>query len=277
VPTEAGYRFYADSLLERLEPRPSPFPLDLAAARSELESALQETTEALSQATRLLALVSAPRLQTATVRHIEVLVLQPNVLMVVMITSTGGVSKRLFALADTVDPGLALWAGEYLNEALAGLELGSAALRRRFDDSALSVRERAFLELLRPAFTELTAEEGQRLYVGGAASLLGEVRADELEACQRLLEALEKRAAILEMLGETLGSRRPFVRVGVELENPALRDVALVGASYGLSTRTLGAVSLVGPLRMDYEKAIRSVRAAAHELSRFVEAVYEEN
>ena len=65
--------------------------------------------------------------------------------------------------------------------------------------------------------------------------------------------------------------------MGVELENPALRDVALVGASYGLSTRTLGAVSLIGPLRMDYEKAIRSVRAAAHELSRFVEAVYEEN
>jgi heat-inducible transcriptional repressor len=277
VPTEAGYRFYAAFLLERLEPRPSPFPLDLAAARSELEAALQETTEALSQATRLLALVSAPRLQTATVRHIEVLVLQPNVLMVVMITSTGGVSKRLFALADAVDPGLALWAGEYLNEALAGLELGSAALRRRLDDPALSVGERAFLELLRPAFTELTVEEDQRLYVGGAASLLGEVRADELEACQRLLEALEKRAAILEMLGETLGSRRPFVRVGVELENPALRDVALVGASYGLSTRTLGAVSLVGPLRMDYEKAIRSVRAAAHELSRFVEAVYEEN
>jgi len=113
--------------------------------------------------------------------------------------------------------------------------------------------------------------------VGGAASLLGEVRADELEACQRLLEALEKRAAILELLGETLGSRMPFVRVGVELENPALREVALVGASYGLSTRTLGAVSLIGPLRMDYEKAIRSVRAAAHELSRFVEAVYEEN
>src|SRR6187200_2605927 len=99
VPTEAGYRFYADSLLERLEPRPSPFPLDFAAARSELESALQETTESLSQATRLLALVSAPPLQTATVRHIEVLVLQPQVVMVVVITSTGGVSKRLFAFA----------------------------------------------------------------------------------------------------------------------------------------------------------------------------------
>jgi heat-inducible transcriptional repressor len=277
VPTEAGYRLYADSLLERLEPRPSPFPLDLAAARSELESALQETTETLSQATRLLALVSAPPLQTATVRHVEVLVLQPQVLMVVVITSTGGVSKRVLALAEPVDTGLTLWAGEYLNDQLAGLELGSTALRKRLEDPGLSSRELEFLELLRPAFTGLVGEQDQRLFVGGAASLLSEVRADELEACQRLLEALEKRAAVLEMLGETLGSRRPFVRVGEELDNPALRDVSLVGASYGLSTRMLGAVSLVGPLRMDYEKAIRSVRAAAHELSRFVESVYEDN
>jgi heat-inducible transcriptional repressor len=277
VPTETGYRLYADSLLERLEPRPSPFPLDLAAARSELEAALQETTETLSQATRLLALVSAPALETATVRHVEVLVLQPQVLMVVVITSTGGVSKRVFALAEPVDTGLALWAGEYLNERLTGLELGSATLRRRFEDQGLTRSELEVLELLRPAFTELAAGLEQRVFVGGAASLLGEVRADELEACQRLLETLEKRAAILEMLGETLGSRRPYVRVGGELDNPALRDVSLVGASYGLANRSLGAVSLLGPLRMDYEKAIRSVRAAAHELSRFVESVYEDN
>ncbi|MEP6909616.1 MAG: heat-inducible transcriptional repressor HrcA [Actinomycetota bacterium] len=277
VPTETGYRFYADTLLERLEPRPSPFPLDLAAARSELEAALQETTETLSQATRLLALVSAPALQTATVRHVEVLVLQPQVLMVVVITSTGGVSKRVFALSEPVDTGIALWAGEYLNERLTGLELGSGTLRRRFEDPSLARSELEILELLRPAFTELANGLEQRLFVGGAASLLGEVRADELEACQQLLETLEKRAAILEMLGETLGSRRPYVRVGGELDNPALRQVSLVGASYGLANRTLGAVSLLGPLRMDYEKAIRSVRAAAHELSRFVESVYEEN
>ena len=277
VPTEAGYRFYADGLLERLEPRPSPFPLERAAARSELEAALQETTETLSQATRLLALVSAPPPQTATVRHVEVLVLQPQVLMVVVITSTGGVSKRVFAFSEPVDTGLALWAGEYLNERLSGLELGSALLRRRFEDGGLTRRELEFLELLRPAFTELVGDLEQRLFVGGAASLLGEVSASELEACRRLLETLEKRAAILELLGETIRSRRPFIRVGGELENPALRDVALVGASYGLTNRTLGAVSLLGPLRMDYEKAIRSVRAAAYELSRFVESVYEDN
>ena len=75
---------------------------------------------------------------------------------------------------------------------------------------------------------------------------------------------------------DALDPKRPFVRVGGELE-PALHDAALVGASYGLATRSLGAVSLLGPVRMDYEKAIRTVRAAARELSRFVEDVYEAN
>jgi heat-inducible transcriptional repressor len=116
--------------------------------------------------------------------------------------------------------------------------------------------------------------DDQRLYVGGAASLLGDARADELEACRRLLEALEHRAALLETLGESLEPRRPFVRVGDELDNPSLRNAALVGAPYGLPHRTLGTVGLLGPVRMDYDKAIRAVRGAAHELSRFVEDVY---
>ena len=88
---------------------------------------------------------------------------------------------------------------------------------------------------------------------------------------------LEKRAELLEVLGETLEPRRPFVRVGGDFTHPAFHDIALVGASYGLTNRVLGAVSLLGPVRMDYDKAIRSVRGAAQELSRFVEEVYEDN
>jgi heat-inducible transcriptional repressor len=79
------------------------------------------------------------------------------------------------------------------------------------------------------------------------------------------------------VLGRSLEPRRPFVRLGGELAHPAFHDVALVGATYGLTNQVLGAVSLLGPVRMDYEKAIRSVRGAAFELSRFVEEVYEDN
>jgi heat-inducible transcriptional repressor len=276
IPTEAGYRYYADGLLERLEPGPTPFPLDLSDAEAEVDSALQATTEMLSEVTRLLALVSAPPLESATIRHVEVLLLQPQVAMVVVITSTGTVSKRVYAFAEPVDPGLCNWAGQYLNDTLAGLQPGTHQLRQRFADPALSAGEAAFLIILRPSFTELV-DEGQNLYVGGTAGLLESARADELGTYQRLLEVLEKRAALLGLLSQALDPRRPFVRVGLELEHPALQRLSLVGTGYGLANRTLGAVSLLGPVRMDYDKAIRSVRGAASELSRFVEEIYENN
>ena len=139
----------------------------------------------------------------------------------------------------------------------------------------LDPRERAFLGAVRPAFTELMAA-AQRLYVGGAADLLGEVRNDELEAYRSLFELVEKRAALLDVLGDaSFDTRGPFVRVGHELAHPALQEIALVGAAYGVMHRVLGAVSLIGPVRMDYEKAVGAVRSAASELSRFAESVYD--
>jgi heat-inducible transcriptional repressor len=274
IPTEEGYRFYAAEVLERQQPRPARFPLDLTSMRSEIEEALQSTTEILSRVTRLLALVSAPALERTTVRHIEVLLLQPSVVMVVTITSAGGVAKKLVTFDDPVDQGLAAWANEYLNERLAAVGVGTHALRRRLEDSSLSAREIAFLDAIRPAFLELSTPSAQALYVGGAASLLDGVRASELEACRSLLSMLEKRAAVLELMSDALDVRRPFVRVG--LDHPDLQGVALVGSSYGLPTRTLGTIGLLGPLRMDYDKAVRTVRAASYELSRLVAAAYDD-
>jgi heat-inducible transcriptional repressor len=277
VPTETGYRLSVDGLIERLEPRPASLPLDLGGPAAEVEGALQATTEALAQMTRLLALVSAPPLEAATVRHVEVLELQPQVMATVVITSTGGVTKRVFAVGEPVDRGLVSWAAEYLNERTVGLAPGSHALRQVFAEEGLTARERAFLELFRAAFTDAAGFEEQRLYVGGTAMVLGNVRGKDLEAYRGLLEALEHRAVVLQILGEALGNRGPFVRLGVDLPHPALQSASLVGATYGLAHRRLGAVSLLGPFRMDYETALHSVRGAARELSRFVEEIYADN
>src|SRR5262245_1905747 len=276
VPTEHGYRFFADRLLERLEPRPPSFPLQLADARSELDTALQSTTDMLSELTRLLALVSAPAVETATVRHVEVLPLQPHIVMTVVITSTGSVTKRLFQFEHAVDQGLVDWAGTYLNEQVVGTRLGSRDLRRRLEDASLSTVERDFLDVLRPVLEVPPAEE-QRVFVGGTASLLDDANADGLHAYRGLLELLERRRMLLDVVAAALDSRRPFVRVGDDLGNPALQQLSLVGSAYGLSTRTLGTVSLLGPQRMDYERAIRSVRSAASELSRLSEEVFDES
>jgi heat-inducible transcriptional repressor len=276
VPTDHGYRFFADRLLERLEPRPPSFPLQLAEARSEIETALQSTADVLSELTRLLALVSAPAVETATVRHVEVLLLQPHIVMTVVITSAGSVTKQLFQFEQSVDPGLVDWAGAYLNEQAVGTRLGSQRLKRRLEDSGLSALERSFLDTFRTVL-EAPAADDQRMFVGGAASLFDDATPDELRGYRGLLELLERRRTLLDVVAAALDSRRPFVRVGDELGNPVLQELALVGSAYGLSTRTLGTVSLLGPWRMDYERAIRSVRAAASELSRLSENMYDED
>jgi heat-inducible transcriptional repressor len=275
VPTEAGYRVYVDELLARKEPRPAEFPLGLASARAEVEEALQTTTEMLSQVTRLLALVSAPPLRAATVRHVDVLQLQAATVMVVTITSTGGVGKYRYSFPEPVDPGLVVWAGDYLRERLIGVRLRSHRLAKAFDEPGLSPRERVFLDTVRTAFDDV--EDERQLYVGGAAGLLDDLRTEEIGAYRSLIEALEKRAALLDVLASSLRGEGQFARVGDELEASGLHDLALVGATYGYANHTLGTVSLLGPLRMDYEKALRSVRAAAHELSRFVEEAYAED
>ncbi len=276
VPTENGYRVYAEQLVDSIHERPDPPTVDVAAVRSELEEALRSTTETLSQATRLLALVSAPALESASVRHVDVLQLQPRAVIVVVITSTGGVTKRVLELDQPVDPGLVDWARSYLEEQVIGLRLGSATLRRRLEDPALPHRERSFLIRIRTAFVDAVAADGPQLYVGGAAGLLGEARGAELEACQHLLDVLERRAAVLELLSDALDPRRTVVRVGPEVDGGQLHDVSYVGATYGIASRSLGSVALLGPLRMDYDKAIRAVRTAAFELSRLVEDVYED-
>ena len=276
TPTEEGYRLYADELVESVEGRPESLGVDLSTMRDEIEQALRATTDTLSQATRLLALVSAPTLETATIRHVEVLALQPACVMVVLITSTGGVTKRLFRLGVPVDSGLVAWAAEYLEDELVGQRIGSVAVKRRLEAPELEPRERAFLGLIGQTLLDVRSEAGPEVFVGGTAGLLEEARTEEVEATLRLLEILERRAAVLELVSEALEPQRPVVRVGPDLAG-GHHDVSLVGATYGIRSTPLGAVGLVGPLRMDYEKAIRSVRAAAFELSRFVEDVYEDS
>jgi heat-inducible transcriptional repressor len=276
VPTDAGYRCFVDRLLAEPDPARGTAPrMELSLVRRELDEALRVTTETLSQVTNLLAIVSAPPLQATSIRHVEVLILQPQVLMVVIITSTGGVSKRMLTFEQAIDPGLSDWAASYLNEQLVGMELGARMLHLRLADPSLSATESAFLDALAPAFLDLAATAEDSLYVDGAARLLSEEHRQDLSQINELMTMLERRAALLSVLS-SLSNRPLSVRIGAELEAPALRSVALVAAGYGLPWRTLGTVSVLGPLRMDYAGAIRSVRVAALELSRFVADVYEE-
>jgi heat-inducible transcriptional repressor len=275
VPTDRGYRVYVDEIMAGGALPVPRKPLELTTMRREVDEAMRATSEQLSQVTNLLALVTAPPIETATIRRVEVLLLQPQVAMVVVITSTGGVTKRIISYDSPVDPGLVDWASSYLNEALGGLDVGSRILQARLDVPE-GRAEREFLATLAPAFTELEDTAESTLFMDGAARLLAEHRVEELSQIGALMEVLEHRRALLGVLRESLTEPNVYLRIGSENEAPQLRSLSLVAANYGLARRNLGAVSVIGPLRMDYPGAIIAVRQAANELSRFVAEVYDE-
>lgn len=277
VPTDRGYRLYAESLLvaDRRLPARRRAGLELARMRHEVDEAMRETSSALSRVTDLLALVTAPPPSTAHIHRVEVLLLQPRVAMVVVIASNGMVNKRVFTFSTALDPGVVQWAASYLNERLGGMGLGARMIADRLADPELGDTERRFLDEISAAFTDLEQRADETLYVDGAARLLSERRVPDVPQVDALMRALERRASLLRMLRSALDQRSVFLWIGAENPEPELRSMSVVGANYGLGYRNLGAVGVVGPLRMDYATAIASVRDAAGELSRFFETVYE--
>jgi heat-inducible transcriptional repressor len=276
VPTDVGYRRYVDSMLESgAAPAVANVELELTRLRREVDEAMRETTTALAQVTDLVAMATAPQPSlTATIHRVEVLRLQPNKVVVIAIASTGDITRRVYAFERPVDSGLVEWASSYLNERLSGLGVGARMIASRLADPELSGVEADFIATLGRTFTDLVAEEGGQLYLEGTSRLLSDAHLPDLPRADELMTALERRADVLRMLRSSLEERSVFFWIGGENPQPELRSVSVIGANYGLGHRNLGAVGVVGPLRMDYATAIASVRHAARELSRYFETVY---
>ena len=188
VPTEVGYRFFVDRVLDRPGPRASLLELDLTVVESEVDPALRATTEALAELTHLLALVSAPSPETTIVRHVEVLLLQA--------AGRHGrrhhVDGRGHEARVHLRRGRRSWSRRVGGPVPERDRRGAAArgpvaphpLRR---PGAVAARARV-PRALRPAFTDVMEADEQTLYVGGTAGVLDEFRADELRrtgACSR--------------------------------------------------------------------------------------------
>ncbi len=274
VPTDAGYRHYVDVIVDE---RPDVAP-DVAVARdrarNEIDEALRETAEALSRVTELLAVVSAPAVTTSAIRHIEVLPLQPRLVMVVIITTSGQVTKRIFHFDEPVDEGLAEFARVYLNERLVGGQLGTRRVAAAFASPELRGKERSFLNALQPAFEALERGAVEGIHVGGTSRLLENLTRGGVGHFNELLELLEHRYNLLELLSAALREDGLFLRIGHELQDPSLQACSLVAANYGVANRNLGTVSVLGPTRMDYQRVIAAVRATADSLSDYLEEIW---
>ena len=184
VPTDAGYRFYADSLLAS---GPARRRRRRAGARHSRRCAARSTRRCARPPPSSRGSPTCSRWRprrrpsTARIHRVEVLLLQPRVVMVVVIASNGAVTKRVFTFSEPLDPGLVEWASSYLNERLTGPR------PRRADDRRPPRRPRARPRRSRGSWPRSTMRSrGSRsdaeadLYLEGAARLLSEDHAADL-------------------------------------------------------------------------------------------------
>ncbi len=273
VPTDKGYRFYVDVFFqERWRPRLARTvePGELGA---QIEDALKRSAGMLAESTGLLALVSAPSHGSGSIKHVEVLRLHPDLIMVVIITASGNVAKRLFMFEAPVDPGLVDWACGYLNEAVCDFDLGSRRLKLRLHEGASGV-ETEFLKAISPAFIDLPDGGMGSLYLDGVSAFFSRMEEDGNGRLGGLMRLLDRQEEILRLLRSALVKQHVYLLIGSEMPTAAMRNLSLVAANYGLGHRNLGTVGVLGPTRMNYESAIVNVERTARSLSHYVEEIY---
>jgi heat-inducible transcriptional repressor len=278
IPTDAGYRYYVDRLTSKDLVKPEqPDVVDrVLLDATDVEDLLRRTSSVLSRLTRLTALVTAPRLDRSRLRHIELVALGTNTILLVFIVDTGRVEKRVLDLDAPIDDVDVQRARYVVNAAATGLRLTEAhdaiagvslaapsELRRLLDRVADTIQADSGVE----------APQVDRVFVGGAAQLALRATDETIDRLADVYDMLEEQVVLLSMLRETLTKDDPAVRIGSELTLDELTPFSMVASSYGTSGEAIGSLGLLGPTRMDYGHAVASVRAVATSLERALAAL----
>lgn len=273
VPTDAGYRYFVDSLTQTtiLRPEQRAAMEGLLLGSADLEDLLRRTSNVLSQLTRFTALVAAPRIDKSRLRHIELVQLGPASVLAVFIADTGRVEKRILDVDTPVADHDVQRARHVVNEAVSGLRLVEAPdvvsglsagapteLRSLLDGVAAAIRT----GLVDPA------SAAEHVFVGGTARLAGAGSLERLEQLTQVYEMLEDQVELLAMIREALEAGDPAVRIGTELSLVELAAFSVVASSYGAAGDAVGTLGVLGPTRMDYPQTMATVQAVASLLER---------
>lgn len=272
VPTDQGYRVFVDRLsqvkpLSGAERRAISSFLDGAV---DLDDVMQRSVRLLAQLTRQVAVIQYPSLTRSTVRHIELVLLGANRVLLVLIADTGRVEQRV---VDTGAP---------MSEDLLG-RLRSRILDRALGQPLVDVAERVsdvaegFEPDERPAVRTVLASlietvverHEERVMLAGTANLAA--FGDDFNGRVRpVLEALEEQMVLLRLLGESRSTDTLTVRIGHENEVEGLTSTSVVTVGYGRGDEVVAQLGVVGPTRMDYPGTMGSVRAVARYVGRIL-------
>jgi heat-inducible transcriptional repressor len=273
IPTDRGYRFYVDLLLESKRSQRTASAVEARLRRDSsgplVDAIFSQASHVVSHASRHVAFALRPAHETAVFDRVEFIPLTTTRVLVVIVARGGHVVQKVIDVGELLSADVLRQSANYLNSEFSGIPLhrARAAVLERMDEERMLYDElmaRA-MRLANSTFSDLPQDH--ILHVDGAASLLGEDHGLTMATLHALLEMIEEKQRLVRILNEYIDGAGMTVVIGAEHLDPSLKPFSLVASTYddGAGTGTIG---VIGPTRMRYSRAIAVVEGAARAISR---------
>lgn len=259
VPTDLGYRFYVDAVMER---RPvsaedvRQLEQLIEPEEPDVDALLSRASDVLSGLTQQAAFVVAPTVKRSTVKQIELVHLSVRKLLCVLVANEEMIASHVVEIEEPMSRDEAIALARFLNTELVGLPVGDllASLERRMlaeNDSFYHLVKRS-LNILKHA---LSSEPNARLLLEGMSYVVSqpEFSRDPRKA-HEFMKGLDTDEPLLEHLRQDLGSDGVRVRIGREVQVPGLEACSTVTAPFAVGEDVVGGIGVLGPTRMDYPR-----------------------
>ncbi len=273
IPTDRGYRFYVDLLLESKRSERATHAVEARLRRDSssplVDSVLSRASQMVSQASRNVGFAMRPAHEAAVFDRVEFIPLTAARVLVVIVARGGHVVQRVIDVGEPLGADDLRMAANYLNSEFSGLPLNRArevVLERMQEERALydALMARA-LSLASSSFADLPGEHV--LHVDGAASIVGEGYGLTLGTLHTLFEMIEEKQRLVRLLNAYIDNAGLTVVIGAEHLDPSLRPFSLIASTFDDGS-TQGTIGVIGPTRMRYSRAITVVHGAAQAVSR---------
>lgn len=275
VPTEKGFRFYVDNLLdvhELSDREQQEIRSKYASYQPEPEDIFRETSRILSSSSRYMGVVWAPRMGPVVLQHIEFVKLKRHVVLAILVSTTGWVYHRVIDVEDDFSQTELDDLSNHMSGLLTGLTLSQ--VRERLLEQMRTVKshydrllEQA-LKLGEKAFSSLNETD---IFIDGRTNILGEPEFGNVTHMVDLFRAFEEKATMVKLLDKCLEPKGVQIAIGSESQVQEIETCSLVTSTYSLRGEVIGALGVIGPRRMDYSRIIPVVSYTARLLTEILE------
>ncbi|MDR2884482.1 MAG: heat-inducible transcriptional repressor HrcA [Deferribacteraceae bacterium] len=268
IPTDLGYRYYIDHLVAADFIDPSrEVKESLHFTSNNLPVLMQEFSRRLGSITGAVGFVATTKLDTDTVKLVELTRINKNTTIAVLVTKSGFTQNVLLPMDSSISDNELVHISNYLNEKLATISMSELGKQVRSEMEEL----RGVVEYLVEAERELLSHE---LYMEGTSNILNFPEFHDAHTLKRLLRTFEEKQILFDVLEKCTHSKGVQIFVGSEIGIEQIEELGLVTSSYELSAGVVGMIGVIGPKRMAYQKMIPVVNYSAQAINRILNQIY---